>query len=277
MQLETTATDRISQVISLVMTGVALSSIATLPAWAVELNVLGSPLTIGFSLRWALAGLLVGVAALGTDAVIRTGRVPGTADWRFTATFWVLPGLVTFAAAIAVPAQFGNLRAWLVSLFLMTGLLTGVLVAEHGTAQLEGQRYRLARLGLNLATYLAAFALYATIYGMQQRSLLSASLVALVTFPLALELLRLTEHELGTTWLLAAVVALVLGELTWALNALGLSALAGGSLLLLVFYTFTGVAQQALAGRLNRRIVLEFGAVAAAGLLLLWLASRPAG
>jgi hypothetical protein len=142
----------------------------------------------------------------------------------------VLPGLVTFAAAIAVPAQFGNLRAWLVSLFLMTGLLTGVLVAEHGTAQLEGQRYRLARLGL-----------------------------------------------LGTTWLLAAVVALVLGELTWALNALGLSALAGGSLLLLVFYTFTGVAQQALAGRLNRRIVLEFGAVAAAGLLLLWLASRPAG
>jgi hypothetical protein len=271
---EPTATDRISQLISLVLAGVALSSVATLPAWSAELHVLGSPLTIGLSVRWLLAALLGAVVAVGTDGLIRSVPGLGNVDVRFTATFWILPCLVTLATAIAVPGQFGNVRAWLISLVLLGALLAGVLVAEHGTAQLDARHYRTARLGLNLATYLAAFALFATIYGMQQRSLVSATLVLCVTFPLALEILRLSEKELATTWLLGGVVALVLAELTWALNAWGQSALTGGSLLLLAFYTLTGIAQQALAGRLNRRILLEFATIAAAGLAILWLTLR---
>jgi hypothetical protein len=140
--------------------------------------------------------------------------------------------------------------------------------------QLDSRHYRTARLGLNLATYLAAFALYATIYGLHVRSLVSATAVAVVTFPLALEILRLTEEQLATTWLHAAIVALVLGELTWAINAWGLSSLSGGALLLLVFYTLSGVTQQHLAGRLNRRVALEFVAIAVVGLVLILLNAR---
>lgn len=266
--------DRISQLISLVMSGVALSSIAALPAWTVELNVLGSPLTVGFSVRWLLVALLMGLVAAGTDALVRS--VPGQAivDRRYTATFWILPCLVTLTAAVAVPAQFGNPISWLASLALLAALLAGVLLAEHGTVQFGAASYRLARLGLNGATYLAAFALYTTIFNLHQRSLVSATLVLAVTFPLALELLRLTEEELATTWLLAGVVALVLGELTWAVNAWGLSDLAGGALLLIAFYTLTGIAQQSLAGRLSRRILYEFLTIAIVGLAILWLAVR---
>ncbi len=274
MPRDVTAADRLGLLVTAIMAGVALSSIATLPSWTRVFNVLGSPLDVGISGRWLVAVLLSAVAAAGTDGLVRS--IPGLArvDVRFTATFWILPVLVTFAAAMAIPTQFGTVGAWLGSLVLMAALLLGVLVAEHGSAQVTGAHYRTARLGLNLATYLAAFALYATIYGLQQRSLVSATAVLLVTLPLALEVLRITEEELGITWLFAGVVALALAELTWAVNTWGLSALGGGALLLLAFYTFSGVAQQHLAGRLNRRILLEFATIAIAGLVVILLTAR---
>jgi hypothetical protein len=271
MTQEMSPGDRISLLISLVLSGVALSSIAVLPSWTVELNVLGSPLAVGLSGRWVVALLLAAVTAAGMESVLRSMPALARVDVRYTATFWILPMLVTLALALAVPNQFGDIRAWLSSLLLLGGLLAVVVVAEFGTAQLDSPDYRTARLGLNLATYLAAFALYATLYGLRQRSLISATGVALVTFPLALELLRLTEEQFGTTWLFAGIVALVLGELTWAVNAWGLTALGGGALLLVVFYTLSGIAQQHLAGRLNRRVALEFTIIAVIGLCLVLL------
>jgi hypothetical protein len=225
-----------------------------------------------------VALLLAALVAAGTDGLVRSAPGLATVHHRFTATFWILPCLVTLAAATAVPEQFGRVASWLASLLLFGVLLVIVLVAEYGTARVDDPHFRTARLALNLATYLAAFALYATLYGLQQRSLISATLVLVVTFPLALELLRVTEEELGTTWLFAGVVALVLAELTWAVNAWGLSALSGGALLLLVFYAFSGLAQQHLAGRLSRRILFEYLSIAVVGLLILLLTARwPSG
>lgn len=274
MLRDLTASDRLGLLVSLIMSGVALSSITALPSWGRQMSVLGSPLAVGIDGRLLNALLLATLAAVGTDGLVRS--IPGMArvNIRYAATFWILPVLVTFAAALAVPQQFGAVGAWLGSLVLMAALLLGVLVAEYGSAQVDGPHYRTARLGLNLATYLAAFALYATIYGLRARSLVSATAVLLVTFPLALEVLRITEEELDITWLFAGVVALVLAELTWAVNTWGLSALGGGALLLLAFYTFSGVAQQHLAGRLNRRILLEFCTIAIAGLVAILVTSR---
>jgi hypothetical protein len=262
--------DQIARLVTLVMAGVALSSLVSLPQRTVQLHVLGTPL--GVSLTSSVLPLLLAVlTAAGMDALVRS--VPGRAraGIRYTSTFWILPVLVALAAAVAVPAQSGNPRGWLATLLLLGGLLLAVVVAEHGTVRLDAPGYRSARLLLNLATYLAAFALYAVIYGLEVRSLLSATAVGIVTFPLALELLRGTEEQLETTWLYAAIIAAVLGELTWALNALGLRALAGGALLFVVFYAFGGVAQQHLAGRLNRRVAAEFAVVSLVGLLAIWL------
>jgi hypothetical protein len=43
----------------------------------------------------------------------------------------------------------------------------------------------------------------------------------------------------------------------------------GGLILLLGFYVTTGLANQQLQGRLNRRVLVEYGAVALIGLALL--------
>jgi hypothetical protein len=265
--------------VSLVVTGVALSSLAALPSWQAEFVVLGSPLSLGLTGRWILALAMVAVTAVGMADIVRFEVGGRMLDLRFMSTFWILPCLVTLAAVAAVPGQTGDVAGWLGTLVLIGVLLACVLAAEFGTVDLTGPYYRMSRLGLNIATYAAAFALYATIYGPQQRSLLSASAVMLVTFPLALELLRSTEEQLESMWLYAAIIALLEGELAWGIIRWGLGGLAGGGLLLVAFYTTTGVTQQYMAGRLNRRVVMEFLTIGLVGLAMIvlsipWLAAR---
>ena len=267
------AGERILILISLVMTGVTLSSLTHLPAWRVELSVLGSPLSLGVSGSALLTVALVALTAVGVSEVVQAETGRAHLGVRYMSTFWILPCLVTLAAALAIPRQFDQVGDWLASVVLLTGLLAAVIVAEYGSVNLSGRFYRGARLGLNLATYAAAFALYAAIYGLQVRSLVSGTVIFVVTFLLALELLRGTEEQLATTWLYAAIIALVCAEVTWALNRWGLSSLAGGGLLLIAFYTMSGVSQQYLAGRATRRVVLEFATIGLVGVVIVWLSS----
>lgn len=256
--------DQILTLVCLVMSGAALLSLGRFPEQFYSTEVLGSALSIPIGLRVLAALLLIGLTAVGMDSLVR--RVVGEEhlDLRFSSTFWVLPSLVTLAAVGLLPRQFGQGGAWVLTLVLLSALLAAVVVAECGTVHLNQPYYRVARLGLNLATYGAAFALYASIYGAQWRSLLSSTGIILVTFPLALELLRASEAQWGTTWLYAAIIALVTGQISWPLNALGLRALYGGAFLLLVFYTLCGLCQQHLARRLSRRVALEFLVLATA-------------
>jgi hypothetical protein len=276
MRAELPPGDRIVILVSLVLAGIALSSLTRFPTISLQADAFGTPVGLDLSGRWILTALLVLLAMVGTDAIVRAEAGRARIDPRYTATFWILPGLITLAAAFGLPQLFGAPLRWLPSTLLLGTLLALVIDAEYRTLHVGGPYYRTARLGLNMATYLAAFALFAALYGLELRSLLSAPLVAAFGFPLALELLRGTEEQLETTWLYAGVVALVLGELTWALNLWGLRALAGGGLLLLAFYTLTGLAQQHLAGRLNRRVILEYGLTAVIGLAAL-LAASPLG
>ncbi|MEO8082945.1 MAG: hypothetical protein ABI780_03925 [Ardenticatenales bacterium] len=267
--------DRSVVLISLVLTGIAVASLPTIPPLKLSLSVLGSPLGIAIDGVWLIGALVVVMTAVGMDAIVRMETGHEHVDVRYAATFWILPCLVTLAAAVAIPrlhAQAGSwIGQWVASVILLGGLLTLVIVAERHTMRQDDVHYRSARLGLNFATYSAALALYAAIHFLHQRSLISVPTVMLVTFPLALELLRSSEEQLDNTWFHAGLVAIVLGELTWAINLLGMSALRGGGVLLVAFYAFSGIAQQHLAGRLTPRVVIEYVSTAVVGLVLIGL------
>ncbi len=269
--------DRSVVLISLVLTGIAVASLPTIPPLALSVNVLGSPLGLAVDGRWLIGAVVVALTAVGMDAIVRLEAGDDDLDTRFVATFWILPCLVALAAAIAVPRLYGRADGWalqwVASMILLGALLTVVVAAERHTIRLEDPHYRSARVGLNFATYSAALALYAAIHGLHFRSLLSVPAVVLVTFPLALELLRSSEEALSGTWIHAGFVAVILGQLTWALNLQGLSALRGGGILLIAFYAVSGIAQQHLAGRLTRRVTFEYASTAAVGLVLVGLSA----
>jgi hypothetical protein len=148
-------------------------------------------------------------------------------------------------------------------------VLVGLTVAaEYASVAPESSGYGAARLALNMLAYLLAFALFVLIYQSRVRSLVSATLVLIVAFLVALDLLSATEAAYGRVLLFAVANALVIGECTWALNYSGLSAWAGGLLLLALFYILVNVSHQHLLGRLTRATVIEFIVV---GILVLAL------
>jgi Protein of unknown function (DUF5656) len=178
------------------------------------------------------------------------------------------------------------------------GLLFATFWAEHGLRR-GGADPRLARLVLTVVGYVTAFALYTTVYQGKARTLISAPAIVLITVFLASRQLRLAsqgdvspagapagaptaggpaeaEGAGPAPWaralLYAAVVALATGEITWALNYWPLNGLFGGAFLLSAFYFLIGVLSHHLTGRLDRRLLAEYGAVAAAGTLLIAVA-----
>ncbi len=86
---------------------------------------------------------------------------------------------------------------------------------------------------------------------------------------LAVELLRSTTSDVKMVLGYGMIVGLILGEVTWALNYWLLANLTGGLLLLLIFYLLTGLAQQGIQGRLNRRVLIEFGVFATVAIVLI--------
>jgi hypothetical protein len=267
--------EKITVVVAVVVLGVALA-----------VNV-RSPLVI------LLVGALVVTVSAGLDLVLR-----GEARYRPTPDLFILPAVLVVGAVLFL--QLLSRGATIVlGLTVFGGLLFAAFWAEHrlrrGLAdprladprladpRLADPRLadpRLATTLLRVVSYVAAFVLYAAIYQSKTRTLFSAPAIVLITLLLAARQFRLAREDddvaEATPWprtlLYAAAVALATGEITWALNYWPLNGLFGGAFLLSASYFMIGVLSHCLAGRLSRRQVAEYGAVAVAGTLLIAVA-----
>src|SRR4029079_17128666 len=86
---------------------------------------------------------------------------------------------------------------------------------------------------------------------------------------LAVAILRSHGTAPDRSRLHAALVALVLAQAGAGVSYWSAPALVGGALLLLIFYTLAGLSEAILEGGLDRRVVLEYGVVAAVGMALI--------
>ncbi len=261
-------TDRLGIMISLVMVGLALSMSVSLPSREFAFWLFGSELTLHLSSETQLAFVMTALVCAGVDAIIRTHPQVYRRSLGYTITFWVLPGLLTVAGLVLLP----KLTWWgyRVALIVLTGLLLAlVAVAQYRSIDPADRLHRSARLALNVTVYVAALVLFIALYGSRARSAISATGVLAASGLFSLELLRITQDDSRRTWLYALLIGGLMGEFTWALNYSSLDIRLGGALLLLVFYTLTGLIQQHLWGRLSRRVVAEFGLVFVVGLALL--------
>ncbi|MGH2544658.1 MAG: DUF5656 family protein [Ardenticatenaceae bacterium] len=263
--------DRLSIVVSLVLLGLALMLLIRLPTRIVQTELFGSPVEIVLSGRLVMALFLSTLTAVGVEYIMRAHPEfgpEGLAGYSFP--FWILPTGVTLAASWLTPAllQYG-IPLWIGGLAVAAVALSAVIVAEYRTIDRKDSFYTPARLFLNVVAYLSGLVLFSLVYGAKLRSAISASSVTVLAALLALSLLRAGRAESARTWIYSAICGLVLGEATWALNYWGVGGLAGGGLLVLIFYFFSGLAQQRLLNRLGRPVLIEFGIVGAVGLFLL--------
>jgi hypothetical protein len=261
--------EQLSLLVGMNVLGLTLSLLLALPERKYELGFLGSDASIVLSGPWLFAMLLSVMTAAGVESIMRAHPRVHLSETPYTAILWILPCIVIGGTALGLPLLRASVAF---SFFTIVGagtLLALVVLGEYLTIDLQDPAYGFARLGLNLAVYLAALGLFQSIYSFKLRSIWSASLIGIVAGLLALELLRASESDVRRTWLYAATVGLALGEAIWAMNYWNVTSFIGGVALLLIFYLITGFAQQYLFGKLSWRTILEFAIVALLVVLLL--------
>jgi len=107
-------------------------------------------------------------------------------------------------------------------------------------------------------TYALALIAFVAIYALRLRSILSATALLATSALLGAELFRDTSASASAVWWWSILVGGVLSEMTWALNYTRLNTRSGAVFLFTAFYVLTGLIQQHLWQRLNRRAVGEF-------------------
>lgn len=263
--------ERISVVTWITVFGIGLSLLLDVPTMLINLSALGSPISFPISSNLIMAAAVAVVAAAGTESIIRAH--PRIHVWTGTLTwaFWALPMAISIISVLLLPQATTQLLQ--VILLLVTGvLLATVFFSLYATVEIGQPGYRRARFVLDALAYGSALLLFLFVYQTRTRSLLSATLVALTAGLLAVEILRTSTNQSRPVLIYGGVVAVLLGEATWALNYWPLlPGLTGGMLLLLSFYLAVGIAQQALQQRLTLRIFLEFAVFGAFALLLIVL------
>jgi hypothetical protein len=260
--------DRIVSLVLLVLLGLALVFFIDINPNIIRAR-LGGDLPV-ITVSWLLIASLVVITSTGADLFIRahpqmqarqlpTLRI-GRYELEFAPGFWILPSL-------AIVTSFAFFRLFSASLqtvaFIIAILVAGVALL----ATLIGQHYALdrrenvrhtARLVLQKITFCIAFGGFSAVYFSRMRTLYSAALIGLVGALLAYALLHWTPTRRGLG-VLAGVVGLTLAEATWALNYWAAPFLLGGALLLIIFYTTSGLLQHYLEGTLSRQVFWEYG------------------
>jgi hypothetical protein len=283
--------DRASVLVWVALIGLVAQRVLALPSRDISATVLGSPITLTITTNTILGVLLAALVASGTEAVVRAHPRARTSGWiepqqllqrpetsqRDLAgvvpvlrwVFWALPVALVVVALFLLPVAPSQ-TYWLLGLMLTGAALGLAMAGVYYTIDPFARGYRRARLGMNALTYGVALVLFLVVYRSRARSIVSATEVMLVSGLLALELLRGSGRPTLMITLYAAITGLLLGQVTWALNYWRLSSLTGGLVLLVVFYDVVGLAQNALQGRIGRRVLIEYGLISIAAMALIW-------
>lgn len=251
--------DRLSLLLGGAAVGFTLCRVIQLPVRQVELMVLGSPLGVTLSTTWWMTLFVVGLVVAGVQAIYAGHPTTGGRLGR-SVVYWILPALT--ALAIAVLLDRVEFIAWWLLLMAAGVLLLGVVITNEYASLDRGQHQRPAvPLISTSVAYGLVFCLLTLVYLSRQRALLALPSTWILGTLLALRLFWFTGESPGRILLYAGVVGLGLSQAIWALNYWGLEWLRSGLARLLVFYLLAGIGQQALQNRIDRRVLLEYGAI----------------
>ena len=211
---------------------------------------------------WILAVTVIAVA-LAVEGTVRTHPhwYGGFID---SFVFTILPALGVLSVGLFISEALDGYARVLAG--LGGGAATGVLTyGEYHTVSFGTRIYGPMRLILAIATYLVAFGLFTVFFSRDVDIPLASLAVGVISFGLAMELLR-ESRLIGASSLLAAfAVGLTLGEFRAALYFFPLDGLLAGALLIIGFYLATGVVHHLLDEDLDLFTLSEYVLVAGVG------------
>lgn len=265
--------DRLSVLSGALVLGLALGRFIDVPVRSVALDVLGSPLGLNLSAATMMLLLSAGLGATAMESLVRSHPLAIGGQLTRTVMYWIMPALLVLGLAGWLMA-FDRVGAWTAGIIVSAILVPLALAAEYANVDPADRERPAARWGERALIFLVAFLLFSRIYDLGARALVSGSAVFAVSALLAARYLWFEAGRLREAFLYGATIGLLLSLFAWAVNYWSLSAMQGGLLLLLLFYSLIGLIQQSLTGLFNRRMVVEYSIVLLVGLLIVILGLR---
>ncbi|MFV9507549.1 MAG: hypothetical protein AB4911_23615 [Oscillochloridaceae bacterium umkhey_bin13] len=238
--------------------------------------VLGGDLPT-ITLSWLLISSLAVITSAGADLLARSHpqmqhrALPqlnlGVLRLEVAPAFWILPSFSVIGSFAFFRLFSGVFEggAFALALIAAGGSLLTVLLAQHYVLDRTPLVSQRAQLVLQVMGYLLAFGVFSAVYYARYRTLYSASFIGATATLIAYALLSMPTRVGSFT--LALLIGLVLAEATWALNYWATTFLIAGTVLLLAFYLIVSLIQFQAAGKLQRRLLLEY-ALLGGGLFL---------
>jgi hypothetical protein len=220
--------------------------------------------------EWILL-LLTGLAALGTDGILRSHPAKPFSRPDDTIAFLFLPALLTLGAGLFLEEVIDGYWSVGVGLITIPGF-AAVLYGQYFSVDARSSAYNTARLAVSIAAYVAAFAFFSVVYEFEVDLLAAAFAVGLISLLLSMEMLREARLEARPILLHSAAIGMILAQATWALHFLPLEGFLAAAFLLLILYLATGVMQNYLLRQLDWATGAEFAGVAAVGVLIVVVA-----
>lgn len=99
-------------------------------------------------------------------------------------------------------------------------------------------------------------------------------LVPLAVWLLLLQLFNLSNIAFKKSWLISAIITLVIAQVVWATNYLPTSAYVDGLIVALVYYLLAGIARNWLLDIRERRVVVRYLLICIISLLIILLSAK---
>ncbi len=243
-----------------------------------RLNILSVVIGLGMAFylaieptpQWLLL-VLVAIAGFGLDFVLRQYIVDEPGDVTETAVYLIMPILTVIATGISLEHILDGFWALPVAISV-TPAVGAIFYMLCVSLDNPSPITQTARIVLNAAVYLVAFAFYSLTYEFDLGVIESGFVVGLASALLTPEILRESEDNIYRLATYGAVVGYVMAQARWALDFTPLDGLLGAAFLLTSFYVVTGLLQHYFARRLNWQSTSEFATTALVALFVILVA-----
>lgn len=259
--------DRLSVLTAVILLAYALARFLDLPRRLFSATFLGSDLSFELSGPGLMLLLVAALISVGSDTLIRSHPLFKEQPTKRSLPHWILPGATALVLGSALN-QASNGPGWWLGLGLSALALLAVLVAEYIVVDPEDIAWDAAALVLGALAYVLALILFALLRQLNAPAIISAGVGGLLAAGVAWRLFALKGAPLGRAALYAGLVGLISAEVIGIINYWHITSIGAALVIIMAFYFSLGIAQQHLAGRLTRRVWIEYGAVSILGLII---------
>ncbi len=244
--------NRVSVLASAILLSYTLAGFISFPAQILTIQLPGIFFEFQLNVQVVVSLFVAGLTATGADWLVR--EHPSFQE-RFTIQHWLLPALVAWVIGLILFQQPFSLLWWII--FAVGGvILILVLVAEYIVVDPNDVRQIPAVIGLTAISYALFLMLAITIRAAEIRLFL---LTPAISLGCALTSLRTLHLRLHHRWAFTAtaVIAIIIGQLSAALNYLNIEPITFGLILLGPAYALTSLVGGLLEKKYWRQVMVE--------------------